>query len=170
MSNLDGYIAQCLVSLEELRLCQQQLKNTQKHIPNFFFPVHFDWITPFCSKYFARDCLIKQIFGPNLVQSPLNSNFLTFIITPKHFYELQQKYKPSRVKIPNLMVLCKYYFAYLIQVKNLTLKSFQLCFDRSVLIEATFLSQMSSFSRNLNHHRKRKESKENLQAILVILF
>ena len=31
------------------------------------------------------------------------------------------------VKAPNLMDLCKHYFAYLIEVKNLTLKSFQLC-------------------------------------------
>ena len=33
----------------------------------------------------------------------------------------------SCVKIPNLMVLCKHYFAYFIYVENLTLKSFQLC-------------------------------------------
>ena len=89
ISNLGGHIAQCLLSLQELRLCQQQLKNTQKQIPNFSSPVQFYWIIPFCSKYFVRDCLSKHIFGPNLAQSPSNSNFLTFFITPKHFYELQ---------------------------------------------------------------------------------
>ena len=55
-SNLGGHIAQCLVSLKELRLCKQQLKSTQKQILNFSFPVQFYWITPFCSKYFVRDC------------------------------------------------------------------------------------------------------------------
>ena len=55
ISNLGGHIAQCLVSLQELRLCKQQLKNKQKQIPNFSFLVQFYWITPFCSKYFFRD-------------------------------------------------------------------------------------------------------------------
>ena len=41
ISNLGVHIAQYLVSLQELRLCLQQLKNTQKHIPNFFFPFSF---------------------------------------------------------------------------------------------------------------------------------
>ena len=56
ISNLGGHIAQCLVSLQELRLCQQQLKNMQKQIPNFSSPVQFYRIIPFCSKYFVRDC------------------------------------------------------------------------------------------------------------------
>ena len=30
----------------------------------------------------------------------------------------------SCAKVPNLMILCKHYFAYLIQVKTLILKSF----------------------------------------------
>ena len=53
---MDGHIVYYLVSLQELRLCQWQLKNTQKQIPNFSFPVQFYWITPFCSKYFVQDC------------------------------------------------------------------------------------------------------------------
>ena len=56
ISNLGGDIAQCLVFLRELRLFEQQLKNTQKQIPKLFFPVQFYWITPFCSKYFVWDC------------------------------------------------------------------------------------------------------------------
>ena len=56
ISNLGGDRAQCLVSLQELTLCEQQLKNMQKQIPKFSFPAQFYWITQFCSKYFARDC------------------------------------------------------------------------------------------------------------------
>ena len=39
---------------------------------------------------------------------------------------------------------------------------------RNFLIELTYLSQMISFSRNLNHHWKRSKEKETFQAILVI--
>ena len=76
----------------------------------------------------------------------------------------------SCAKVPNLMVLCKHYFAYLIQVKNLTLKSFQLCLFVIFLIEVTFLSQMSTFSRNFNHHWWSREQKKKFQTILVIIF
>ena len=38
------------------------------------------------------------------------------------------------------------------------------------LIELTFLSQMSTLSRNLNHHWKCREKKENFQTILAIIF
>ena len=68
------------------------------------------------------------------------------------------------------MVLCKHYFAYLIQVKNLTLKSFQLFLLVVFFIEVTFLSQISPFSRNLNCHWKCREQKENFQTILMIIF
>ena len=85
ISNLGGHIAQCLVSLQEIRLWQQQLKYTQNLIPNFSFLVQFYWISPFCSKYFVRDYLSKQIFGPNLAQFPSNS----FSVTSKHFFVLQ---------------------------------------------------------------------------------
>ena len=40
----------------------------------------------------------------------------------------------------------------------------------SFLIKVTFLSQMSTSSRNLNHHWKCREQKENFQIILVIIF
>ena len=55
MSNLGGQIAYCLVSLQKLRLCQQQLK-TCKTDRNFSSPIQFYWVTPFCSKYFIQDC------------------------------------------------------------------------------------------------------------------
>ena len=56
ISDLGGHIVQCLVFLQELRFCQQKLKNTQKQIPNVSFSIQFYWITPFCSKYFVRNC------------------------------------------------------------------------------------------------------------------
>ena len=59
ISNLGGYRAQCLVSLQELRLCKKQLKNTEKQIPNFSFPLQFFRVFPFCSKYFGQDCRIS---------------------------------------------------------------------------------------------------------------
>ena len=40
----------------------------------------------------------------------------------------------------------------------------------SFLIVVTFLGQMSSFSRNLNHLWKYREQKENFQTIVVIIF
>ena len=89
ISNLGGHIAQCLVSFQEPKLCKQQLKNMQKQIPNFCFPVQLYRITAFCSKYFFLDCLGKQISHPYSAQSPSNSNFLSFFITPKRPYKLQ---------------------------------------------------------------------------------
>ena len=55
--NLSGHIAQCLVSLHELRLYQWQLKITQKQIPTKFFfscPVLLDY------------SILFQIFCPGL--------------------------------------------------------------------------------------------------------
>ena len=63
ISTLGGHMAQCLVSIQELRLYQQHLKNTQKHVPNFSFPVQFYWITPFCYKYFLRDCSLMNLIN-----------------------------------------------------------------------------------------------------------
>ena len=47
ISNLGGHIAQYLVSLQELRICEQQLKNTQKQIPNLFFLSSFTGLIHF---------------------------------------------------------------------------------------------------------------------------
>ena len=40
----------------EIKLPQQQSKNTPKQISNFSLYVQFYWIGPFCPKYFAQDC------------------------------------------------------------------------------------------------------------------
>ena len=63
ISNMGGHIAQCLVSLQEPRPCEQQSKNTQKQIPNFSVPVQFYWITPFCSKYLVRNCRWSKLLN-----------------------------------------------------------------------------------------------------------
>ena len=68
------------------------------------------------------------------------------------------------------MVLCKHYFAYSAQAKNLTLESFQLCLLVFFLIELVFLSNISTFSRNFNHHWKCREQKQNFRIIEVIIF
>ena len=73
--------------LSRIQTLSIAVKNTQKHIPNFSFLVQFYRITPFCSKYLVRDCLSKQNFGPNPAQFFSNSNFLTYFITSKHFYD-----------------------------------------------------------------------------------
>ena len=91
------------VLLGELKLCQQQLKNTRKQIPNFFFLFSFtgslDFI-PNVSSWivWANNVLILR--RPSCLSS---SNFLTFFVTPKLFYELQKKYKASQFRwISNL--------------------------------------------------------------------
>ena len=56
-----------------------------------------------------------NIFGRNLDQSPSNLNFRTFSVTSKHFYNHNKNIKQvSCVKVPNLVLLCKHYFAYLV--------------------------------------------------------
>ena len=56
ISNLCGDIAQCPVSLPEIKLQRYQSKSTQKQTSDFSCPVQFYWISLFCSKYFALDC------------------------------------------------------------------------------------------------------------------
>ena len=46
-------------------------------------------------------------------------------------------------------------------------KKFSTLIIDSFLIEVTFLCQMRTFPRNLNHHGKCREQKENFQTILV---
>ena len=80
---------------------------------NFYFPVQFHWITPFCSKYFVQDCLSKQFLGPYSVQSLSNSNFLTF--SKAFFMNFNKNIKQvSCIKILNLMALSKNCFSYFI--------------------------------------------------------
>ena len=72
----------------------------------------------------------------------------------------------SCVKVPALMVSCKYYFAYLIQVKSLTLKNLSTLLIGRFLIEVTFSSQMSTFlekfESSLEVQRAKKEFSDNL--------
>ena len=75
------------------------------------------------------------------------------------------------VKVPNLMLLCNHYFAYLFQVKILTLKSFQLCllvvFHRSNIWELNE-HVFQKFESSLEVQRIKKKKK--IQRILVIIF
>ena len=100
VSNFGGHISQCLVSPKELRLCQQQLKNTQKQIPNFYFLVQFYWITPFCSKYLVQDCSysiwLKQLHvGRDVAVAP---DLAIFAPLSRHFFRLSFKYLNCRCK------------------------------------------------------------------------
>ena len=88
ISNLGGDIKLSPVSLQEVQIWQQQLKNTQKYISDFSSPIEFHWNSLFCSKYFVQDCLSKQSFGLNSSQSPSNLNSLTFCTPSKHFSNL----------------------------------------------------------------------------------
>ena len=61
---------------EILRKSQIWVETVKKHAKvdiKLSCPVQFYWISLFCSKYFAQDCLSKQIFGLNSAQS--SSNF-----------------------------------------------------------------------------------------------
>ena len=60
ISNYGGDITQCQASFPEIKLWQQQLKNTQKQISNFSIPAHFSQISLFCSKCFAQNCRIQN--------------------------------------------------------------------------------------------------------------
>ena len=116
------------------------------------------------SKYFAQDCLSKQSFGLNSAQSSSNFNFLTFVyyqsISPIFKENVKQV---SWVKLPNLMVLCKQYFdSKRSKINSRKLSPFLI---GSFLTELTFLNQMSNFSKNLNHHWKCREQKENFQTV-----
>ena len=173
MSNLGGDIAQCPVSLPGIKLWLQQSKNTRKQISNFSCLIKFYWISLFCSKYFVQDYLSKQSFGFNSSQSPSNLNFFDIFILciiKRISIILKQNIKQVKgVTLPNLMVLCKQYFSYLVQIKIGSRKLWSLLIG-SFLTELTFLNQMGIFSRNLNHHWRCREQKENFQKILVIIF
>ena len=71
----------------------------------------------------------------------------------------------SCVKVPNLLVLCKHYFAYSIYIKKFDLEKFSTLPIGNFLIEVTFLSQMSTFLRNLNRHWKCRDQKEDFQTV-----
>ena len=77
-------------------------------------PVQFDWIPLLSSKYFVRDGLSKQCFGHNSYQSLLESLKLFLLLQSISLNFIKKIKQVKRVKIPNLMTLCKHYFAYLV--------------------------------------------------------
>ena len=72
ISNLGGGKVQCPVSLQEIRLRQQQSETTQKSISNFSFPVQYYRISVSCSKYLVRDCRRRNI-SRNCLFRPCNT-------------------------------------------------------------------------------------------------
>ena len=169
MSNLGGDIAQCPVSLPGIKLWLQQSKNTRKQISNFSCLIKFYWISLFCSKYFVQDYLSKQSFGFNSSQSPSNLNFFDIFILciiKRISIILKQNIKQVKgVTLPNLMVLCKQYFSYLVQIKIGFRKLWSLLIG-SFLTELTFLNQMGIFFQNfessLEVQRAKRKFSENL--------
>ena len=118
MSNVGGDIAQCSVLFAEIKVEPQQSKNTQYYISNFSSLVQFYCISLLYAKYFVLNCVSKQIFSPTLPQFFSNLNFWEFSVTLNHFSNNNKNIKQvSCVKVPNLMVLCKQYFVYLIWLK-----------------------------------------------------
>ena len=68
----------------------------------------------------------------------------------------------SFVKVPDLMVSCKALFCIFDLGQNFDFKKLSTLLIGSFLIEVTFLSQMSTSSRNLNHHWKCRELKNEI--------
>ena len=96
--------------------------------------------------------ILFQIFCPGLSDpakfwSQISPVFFRTAIFLKAFFLIFNKNikQVSKVKVLNLMVLCKRYFAYLIQVKNSILKSFQIAhcqfFDRTNFFQQTERAQ-----------------------------
>ena len=141
----------CLVSTYTLPVAVKK-KHVKTDTKLFF--------TALCYKYFVRDCLRKQIFGPNLAQPPCNSNFLAFFITPKHLYALQKKYKAiqsrSNSKFDGFVQALFFIFGL---GQKFEFKKLSTLLIGIFLIQVTFLSQMSTFFRNMNHHWKCREEK-----------
>ena len=108
--------------------------------------MQFYWTSLFYSKYFVQDCLSKQTFGHNLVQSPLN--FKTF----------------CQSLIFVLALFSIFGFS-----QNLLFKNLSTFIIGSFLTEPTFLSQAITFSRNLNHNWKCREQKKNISNRYIVL-
>ena len=58
-------LVECPASLQEIKLWQQQLKNTLAQVLNFSCSVQFYWIFLLCSKHFIQDCSFQK-FQRNL--------------------------------------------------------------------------------------------------------
>ena len=69
ISNLSGNQCpvQCPTSLPEMKVWQQQSKNTQKYISKFCL-VKFYRMSLFCFKYFDRDCRLIESYKKNKEQ------------------------------------------------------------------------------------------------------
>ena len=115
VTNSSGLIAQCPFSLQKIRLWQQQLKDTQKQIPNFSFPVQFYWISSFCSKCFVRNFRLIQIcrnqWWCSLFLFSTGSTLFGQILSKKSKSQLQLKFGTcTNSNIQNSMVMFNFSF------------------------------------------------------------
>ena len=74
-----GGISWCLFSLQEIKLFQQQLKNTQTQISNFSCFVQLYWISLFCSKYFFWHCSQLASFILLMIRQVLEQQYSYYI-------------------------------------------------------------------------------------------
>ena len=119
---------------------------------------------------FSRKKKIKKskITPDNVIHytSPLQTLILWHFVYHQSIFSIFMENigQVSCVKLPNLTVLCKKYFAHLVQVKNWLYNGFTLTF-LLFLTDLTFLKQMSIFSTKFNHHWKCRGQKEDFQTV-----
>ena len=118
-----------LFSLPEIKLWQQQSKNTQKQISNFSFLPSF---TGFL--YFVTNILLRIVSANKaLILTPSSphqtSSFRNFVYHQSIFSVIKENVKQvSYIALPNLMVSCEKCFACLVQVKICHYKAFTITF------------------------------------------
>ena len=109
ISNLGGDIAQCPLSFQEIELWQWQLKNTQKQIPNFSFPVQAYRISPFVSNILSGIVDTKNHYGKRKKLTSKIQSFSLHLAEIIHNLDLQCDFKPLA------MFICyRNYFAFLL--------------------------------------------------------
>ena len=76
----------------------------QKQIPNFYFPVQFYCISPFCYKYFIRDCKLKEMTCLLTIAQTKNT-FSAFKFFHKHYWNSGSRKLIAAVRGSNLKSL-----------------------------------------------------------------
>ena len=148
ISNLGGHIAQCALFLLEVNTLAISVKKHAKVDIKLFFscPVLLNF-----SNFF-------QIFRTELSDETNFQSKLGPVSFIFHFFDIFNKNTKqiSCIKVSSLMILRKHCFACQTQVKVDFRKLLTLLIC-SFLMEITFLSKISSFSKNVNHHWKCRE-------------
>ena len=99
ISNFGRNIAQCLVSLQELKLCQQQFENTQKRYQTLFLLSSFTGLFHFVPNilYWIVDPFIFSAFilGPQVFLDTYNLGNKRFL----NIFECQKRKSMSKIPI-----------------------------------------------------------------------